>query len=710
MALGDILIVGTQTRKIYRYNGSSWDAGLASPSTETVPAGLAVDPSNGDLLVVGSVTDKIYRYSGGSWNSGLSVPSAEGISRGLAIDTNGDLLVVGLSTGKIYRYSSGSWNTGLARPSGSGSLQGLAVDPSNRDILVLAGNTRKVYRYHNSTWDSGLAIPSAETQPEGVAIDTNGDILVVGRATDKIYRYHNSTWDAGTAVPSGENHPRGLTVDTFGEALAASFPGLAGSYTINVTTYLPPKALGATFAGIAGSYTLNVNKLVALAASFPGSQGTYALALTKLRAPVEALAASFPGSQGTYALALTKLRAPVEALAASFPGKAGSYEMAINVISLEALNATLPGVAGSYTLNVNKVGAPGAPQTIGASIGNQRATFYWSDAPEGNSPIEHYEYRLDKTGNWVDIPYSAPGPPRQANANSYTVPNLPNKASVVFEVLAVNDIGKGGIAEVTITPSPVPNAPVLRSAVPRDSQVELTWEYTATGEAAALDYEYQVDTSPWIAAHSLNNSIVISGLTNGQTYSFKVRAINSVGHSVASNTLTSTPLSANTPRSLAVSAGSNAGEVSLMWTAPPAADDPLHTWDELDPLHTGLLVASPLETNRIAEGSYTLGIKAVDTSENESRHAKLIQVALEERRVEGLDGEDGNGVEYVFAATASSTQPPVGSRPLASWTFDQTLAAPIKIGTVTYSDGAPTDFGATKPYLHRYSRRVLGAA
>ena len=74
----------------------------------------------------------------------------------------------------------------------------------------------------------------------------------------------------------------------------------------------------------------------------------------------------------------------------------------------------------------------------------------------------------------------------------------------------------------------------------------------------------------------------------------------------------------------------------------------------------------------------------------------------------GLDGKDGLGVEYVFTSSATDTQPPVGSRPLSTWTFDQPSIAPITIGQHTYYDGEPADLSATRPYRHRYSRGVPG--
>jgi len=59
------------------------------------------------------------------------------------------------------------------------------------------------------------------------------------------------------------------------------------------------------------------------------------------------------------------------------------------------------------------------------------------------------------------------------------------------------------------------------------------------------------------------------------------------------------------------------------------------TWNDLYNLHDGLLVSSPFETNKLAAGTYTAGIKAVDTTGNESTNAKIIQSTLADPRIAG---------------------------------------------------------------------------
>lgn len=61
------------------------------------------------------------------------------------------------------------------------------------------------------------------------------------------------------------------------------------------------------------------------------------------------------------------------------------------------------------------------------------------------------------------------------------------------------------------------------------------------------------------------------------------------------------------------------------------------TWDQLSPLHDGVLEgASPTEMNVPPAGTYTFGVKMVDTSGNESHNAVLIDRTLGAPRQEGV--------------------------------------------------------------------------
>ena len=78
---------------------------------------------------------------------------------------------------------------------------------------------------------------------------------------------------------------------------------------------------------------------------------------------------------------------------------------------------------------------PGAPTNLVADGGNERVTLSW-DAPEddGGFAITDYEVRINQTGEWTSI---------GSTGTTHTVTGLVNGTAYVFQVRAVNAVGKG---------------------------------------------------------------------------------------------------------------------------------------------------------------------------------------------------------------------------------------------------------------------------
>ena len=90
----------------------------------------------------------------------------------------------------------------------------------------------------------------------------------------------------------------------------------------------------------------------------------------------------------------------------------------------------------------------------------------------------------------------------------------------------------------------VPSAPRNLTAVGGDGQVVLTWDPPVRdGGAEINDYEYRnVERNPWTTTGSSDTTYTVTGLINGTTYLFEVRAVNSAGKSFASNRVEATPM------------------------------------------------------------------------------------------------------------------------------------------------------------------------
>ena len=126
---------------------------------------------------------------------------------------------------------------------------------------------------------------------------------------------------------------------------------------------------------------------------------------------------------------------------------------------------------------------------------------------------------------------------RQATVTSgsttrYTIPSLTNGTPYTVRVIATRTGANDGppAAEVTASPGTTPGAPQHLSAVPGYAQVTLTWDAPSSdGGSAILRYEVAVDDSgTWIDA-GLDLEETVTGLTNGQRYTFAGRAVNAAG-------------------------------------------------------------------------------------------------------------------------------------------------------------------------------------
>lgn len=153
----------------------------------------------------------------------------------------------------------------------------------------------------------------------------------------------------------------------------------------------------------------------------------------------------------------------------------------------------------------------------------------------------------------------------------------------------------------------------------------------------------------WITMKTIQTELFISGIEDGELYDIKVSATNAAGVSSPFTEITHTVIGKLAPPpdvdSFFVKAQGD-GTREFTWSqASPALDHAGYeiryksgaggTWSTMTAIHSGLLLASPFESNQLAAGSYTFGIKAIDTSGNESTNAKIVEFTLPDPRIIG---------------------------------------------------------------------------
>jgi gliding motility-associated-like protein len=91
-----------------------------------------------------------------------------------------------------------------------------------------------------------------------------------------------------------------------------------------------------------------------------------------------------------------------------------------------------------------------------------------------------------------------------------------------------------------------PSAPTITSITAGSGSVSVNFTApTSDGGQAITNYEYSTNGgTSWVAASPVDTTtpLVISGLTNGTTYSIRIRAVNSIGSGTQSNAVNGTPI------------------------------------------------------------------------------------------------------------------------------------------------------------------------
>jgi len=239
-----------------------------------------------------------------------------------------------------------------------------------------------------------------------------------------------------------------------------------------------------------------------------------------------------------------------------------------------AINGVGTGTPTATTGTVTPATVPGAPTNVMATRGNTQATLSWTaPSDNGGAAITSYRFRYstDSGAHWATISGTAPGSP-------VTFTGMTNGVAYLFGVAAINSAGTGAFSASSnaVTPATTPGAPTLVSGSPGDGQVSVSWTApTSTGgdPISGYDVEWSSDngahwSSPLAAAQSsTSTAALVTGLTNGTSYVFKVAARNGVGAG-AFSTVSSAVTPAGAPAT-PTGAGATAGDqqATVSWTA-----------------------------------------------------------------------------------------------------------------------------------------------
>ncbi len=183
---------------------------------------------------------------------------------------------------------------------------------------------------------------------------------------------------------------------------------------------------------------------------------------------------------------------------------------------------------------------PAAPTSVAATAGNNSAVVTWSAPANGGSPITSYTVTpyIGSTAQTATVVTGSPP------ATSTTVNGLTDGTGYTFTVTATNGVGTGPASapsnQVTPVAPTVPAAPAGVTATAGNASATVSWSAPANGGSPITLYT----VTPYLAGVAQAASQVsgsppvttatITGLTNGDAYTFTVTATNAVGAGPAS--------------------------------------------------------------------------------------------------------------------------------------------------------------------------------
>jgi hypothetical protein len=201
---------------------------------------------------------------------------------------------------------------------------------------------------------------------------------------------------------------------------------------------------------------------------------------------------------------------------------------------------------GAWKLSPSGI-VPGAPTIGQATAANAQASVTFTPpSSDGSSPITSY------TATATDHTNPAHGGQTQTGtASPITVTGLTNGDSYTFAVTATNATGTGppSAASNAVTPATVPGAPIIGQATAANASASVAFGPPASTGGSPITSYTATATDHTNAAHGGQTQtgpaspLTVTGLTNGDSYTFTVTAKNAIGTgpaSAASNAVTPT--------------------------------------------------------------------------------------------------------------------------------------------------------------------------
>jgi uncharacterized repeat protein (TIGR02543 family) len=589
---------------------------IVIPSPTPVGGPTSFTTSGSPLVISGLTNGTAYTFTVKAVNAAGTSPasaSSSAVTPATIPDT---------PTSVVATPMNGGASVAFVAPSGNGSLitsytvtasNGATASGSSSPIIFnnLTNGTSYTFVVTavNGVGISDTSLPSVAVIPANVPSAPSIDTITLGRSSATISVVPNGTGGSAITSYTVTASPGGATCVVNAPATSCTIAPLTpgNPYTF---TAVATNAVGPSFPSLPSSPIIPIN--------VPDTPTSILAAAGNNSASISFAAPNDNGSAILRYIVTNTATGETFTATSSPISVTGLINGQAATLRVTAVNAVGSSPAGTITVTARTT--PAAPTITAAVAGDASATI--TVAPPSNTggaPITSYTITASPGG--ASCVVTTP-------ATSCTISTgLFNGTNYTFTATATNAAGTGqpSSASSTVTPFTVPNAPTSVTAVAAPNAATVSFVAPSINGGSPVT-GYIVTSSPaggTCTAAASDTSCVVSGLTNGITYTFDVVAVNAAGNSVSATSNSVTPVTRPAAPTQVIAVAQD-GAASVSFT--PPTDNGGATISQYtitaSPGGTGCLVTPPA-TSCVVQGltngtAYTFSVIATNAVGNSS--------------------------------------------------------------------------------------------
>lgn len=196
----------------------------------------------------------------------------------------------------------------------------------------------------------------------------------------------------------------------------------------------------------------------------------------------------------------------------------GGHTLAVTATDIAGNSTTK-----SYWFGIHTTQPPSAPTAVSATPGNGQVAVSWNaPASDGGAAVTGYTVTAAPGGATATT----------TGATAATVTGLANGTAYTFTVAATNSAGTGPSSAPSAAATPIgpPAAPTQLIAIPGSGSITVSWTTpSSTGGSPITNYTVTSDPGSHTCTAISGLSCTVTGLTDGDFYTFTATATNAVG-------------------------------------------------------------------------------------------------------------------------------------------------------------------------------------